>query len=148
MFTLVQQFELSLLLLLALLLSALLGADRERRDKDAGLRTHMLVGLGSCLLAIASENAFTGGDPSRIAASAISGISFLGAGVIIVRQNRVHDLTTAASIWVAAAIGVMVGGGGWLIAILATLMAWFTLFVLHRFEQRVYKKDQEDDEET
>lgn len=143
MFTLLQQLEASGLLLLALLLSALLGAERERRDKAAGLRTHMLVGLAACLVGIASEHAFEGGDPSRLAASAISGISFLGAGVIIIRQNRVHDLTTAASIWLTATIGVMVGGGGWLIAILATLMGWFTLFALRRFEQEVYNKDAE-----
>ncbi len=148
MFTLVQQFETSLLLLLAVLLSALLGADRERREKSAGLRTHILVGLGAALLGIISRFGFESGDPGRVAASAISGISFLGAGVIIVRQNRVHDLTTAGSIWLTAAIGLTAGTGAWLLAIMTTLLGWFTLYALYQFEHRVYgTKDPLDEEE-
>jgi len=138
MFTLVQQFETSLLLLVAVFLGALIGAERERRDKSAGLRTHILVALGAALLGIISKYGFESGDPGRVAASAISGISFLGAGVIIVRQNRVHDLTTAASIWVVAAIGLTAGTGAWLLAILTTLLSWFTLLWLRWFEHHVY----------
>jgi putative Mg2+ transporter-C (MgtC) family protein len=138
MFSLVQQFEASVLLLAALFLGAAVGAERERRDKSAGLRTHILVSIGAALLGIISRYGFESGDPGRVAASAISGISFLGAGVIIVRQDRVHDLTTAASIWITAAIGLSVGTGAWLLGILTTLLTWFTLFVLRRFEYHVY----------
>lgn len=148
MFTLVQQFETAVLLLIAVVLAALIGAERERRDKSAGLRTHILVGLGAALLGIISIHGFESGDPGRVAASAISGISFLGAGVIIVRQNQVHDLTTAASIWVVAAIGLTVGTGAWLLAILTTLLAWFTLLGLRWFEHHVYGTKELDNSET
>ena len=107
-----------LLLIIAFVLSAIIGVERQRRLKSAGLRTHTLVGLGAALFTIVSAYGFTAVlgtdvhlDPSRIAAQIVSGIGFLGAGVIFVRQNIVNGLTTAASIWVTAAIGMACGAG-------------------------------------
>ncbi len=135
------QLRFSGLLIMTIILSGLIGAERERRDKSAGLRTHILVGVAACLLTIISKEAFIGGDPSRIAANIITGVGFLGAGVIIERQNRVRDLTTAASIWITSAIGMTVGAGGWLLAIVTTLITWFTLFILHDWKRRVWGSD-------
>lgn len=117
------------LLLLAFVLSACVGAERQRRSKSAGLRTHTLVGLGAAVFTLVSAYGFssvagTSGpvDPSRIAAQVVSGIGFLGAGVVFVRQNAVTGLTTAASIWGTAAIGMACGAGMPVIAIIATVL--------------------------
>lgn len=115
------------LLGLAFVLSAAIGAEREYRHKDAGLRTHILVGLGSALFTLVSAYGFadlTGdrpADPGRIAAQIVTGIGFLGAGVIFTRSNTVHGLTTAATIWLAAAIGMACGAGLPLLAVAATI---------------------------
>src|SRR5262245_47878352 len=114
--------EFLLRLAVATLLSALVGAERERADRAAGLRTHALVGVGSCLFMLVSAFGFgdvIGADhveldPSRIAAQVASGVGFLGAGTIILRRDTVRGLTTAAGIWASAAIGLAVGGGLWL----------------------------------
>ncbi|NUU07352.1 MgtC/SapB family protein [Leifsonia sp. C5G2] len=105
-----------LLLLLAFVLSAVIGVERERRLKSAGLRTHILVGLGSALFTLVSAFGFTAfghaaADPSRIAAQVVTGIGFVGAGVIFVHRGSVVGLTTAASIWVTAAVGMACGAG-------------------------------------
>lgn len=112
-----------LLLTLAFLMSAAIGIERDIRQKSAGARTHILVGMGSALFTLVSAYGFShllGGDvvldPSRIAAQIVSGIGFIGAGVIFVRQNAVSGLTTAASIWVTAAVGMACGAGMPLIA--------------------------------
>jgi putative Mg2+ transporter-C (MgtC) family protein len=132
------QIETSLLLILTALLSMVVGLDRNRRQQPAGLRTHMLVGIGSCLFTILSIHAFAGGDTGRVAAQIVSGIGFLGAGVILqLRQNGISDikhLTTAASIWTTAAIGMAVGSGAWFLAIAATILIWVILAVVRRFE--------------
>ncbi len=106
------------LLGVAFVLSAVVGVERERQLKSAGVRTHTLVGLGSALFTLVSSYGFTTVmgpdvvlDPARIAAQIVSGIGFLGAGVIFVRQNAVSGLTTAASIWMVAAIGMACGAG-------------------------------------
>lgn len=106
------------LLAMAFVLSAVIGLERQRRLKSAGVRTHTLVGLGSALFTLVSAFGFSNVlgadvvlDPSRIAAQIVSGIGFLGAGVIFVRQNIVNGLTTAASIWVTAAVGMACGAG-------------------------------------
>jgi putative Mg2+ transporter-C (MgtC) family protein len=110
--------EFALRMALATLLSGIVGLERERGERAAGLRTHALVGLGACLVMLVSAFGFndwhfTPGalDPSRIAAQVISGIGFLGAGVIIFQRDRevVRGLTTAASVWVVAGIGLAVG---------------------------------------
>ena len=104
---------------LALALSALIGLEREIRQKNAGLRTHTLVGVGAALFMLISKYGFTDVlvrgevilDPSRVAAQIVSGVGFLGAGLIFVRRDAVRGLTTAASIWIAAAIGAAAGAG-------------------------------------
>ena len=113
---------------LALLLSALIGLEREIRQKSAGLRTHTLVGLGAALFMLISKYGFgdvveSGRvvlDPSRVAAQIVTGIGFLGAGLIFVRHDSVRGLTTAASIWVTAAIGACAGAGLPILAAVAT----------------------------
>ena len=104
---------------LALLLSACIGLEREIRQKNAGLRTHTLVGLGAALFMLVSKYGFSDVieaqrivlDPSRMAAQIVSGIGFIGAGLIFVRRDSVRGLTTAASVWVTAAIGAAAGAG-------------------------------------
>jgi putative Mg2+ transporter-C (MgtC) family protein len=132
--TLLEQLETSILLLIAAFLSMIIGLERERRQRPAGLRTHMLVGLGACLFTSLSFHAFPGSDPARVAAQVVVGIGFLGAGTIIQRKRDVHDLTTAASIWATAAIGMAVGTGAWFMALCATLLMWFILAIIRRFE--------------
>jgi putative Mg2+ transporter-C (MgtC) family protein len=115
-------------LALALALSAAIGLEREIRQKSAGLRTHTLVGVGAALFMLVSKYGFTDviipnrvlADPSRVAAQIVSGIGFLGAGLIFVRRHSVRGLTTAASVWVTAAVGSAAGAGLPLIAVLAT----------------------------
>ena len=141
--TLTEQVEVGMLLLLAAFLSALVGMDRERREKDAGIRTHMLVGVGACLFAALSRLAFPYADTSRVASNIVTGVGFLGAGVIWRSQRKVHDLTTAASIWATAAIGMTVGAGAWLLAIIGTLLIWIILAVLAYLPMR--DKDDEQD---
>jgi putative Mg2+ transporter-C (MgtC) family protein len=119
------QWALLLPALLALALSALIGVEREFRAKSAGLRTHTLVGLGAAVFMIVSKYGFgdlvgVGGvsvDPSRIAAQVVSGIGFIGGGLIFVRRDIVRGLTTAATVWVAAAVGMAAGAGLPLLAI-------------------------------
>jgi putative Mg2+ transporter-C (MgtC) family protein len=121
----------SFYLLLAALLSMLIGLDRERQHKPAGMRTNMLVGVGACLFTIISIEAFPGtNDTSRVAAQIVTGIGFLGGGIIFKSKGEIHDLTTAASIWATAAIGMTVGTGAWFLAIAATVMTWIILSLL------------------
>src|SRR5690625_2123777 len=114
---------------LAFVLSAIIGIERQVHQKDAGLRTHVLVGLGSATFTLVSGLGFQGAlgdlvilDPSRIAAQVVSGIGFLGAGVIFMRRDVVRGLTTAASIWVAAAVGMACGAGMPTTAIVVTVL--------------------------
>jgi putative Mg2+ transporter-C (MgtC) family protein len=114
-------------LALALALSTAVGVEREIRQKSAGLRTHSLVGFASALIMLVSKYGFADVlgdhvtlDPSRVAAQIVSGIGFIGGGLIFVRHDAVRGLTTAATIWLTAAIGMAAGGGLWLLAILVT----------------------------
>jgi putative Mg2+ transporter-C (MgtC) family protein len=123
-------------LVLAAFLSMIIGIDREGRNQPAGLRTHMLVGLGSCLFTLLSVYAFPASDPARVAAQIVTGIGFLGAGTIIQRAGFPHHLTTAASIWATAAVGMAVGVGAWFLAIAATLIIWVVLVIVRAFSKR------------
>jgi putative Mg2+ transporter-C (MgtC) family protein len=123
-------------LVLAAFLSMIIGIDREGRSQPAGLRTHMLVGLGSCLFTLLSVYAFPNSDSARVAAQIVTGIGFLGAGTIIQRAGYPHHLTTAASIWATAAVGMAVGVGAWFLAIGATLIIWIVLVVVRWFSKR------------
>lgn len=129
------QFEVTFALLLAAFLSMIIGLDRERLGRPAGVRTHMMVGLGACLFTVLSVYAFPGSDPARVASQIVVGIGFLGAGTIIKSQHDVHDLTTAASIWATAAVGMAVGVGAWFLALTATLIIWVVLAVIRRFSK-------------
>lgn len=137
--------EIALRLVTATVLAGLVGLDREHRRSAAGLRTHALVGMSSCLLMIASTFGFAdilgtphvGLDPSRIAAQIVTGIGFLGAGTIIAHGESVRGLTTAASIWTVAAIGIAVGCGMYRAAILGTALTLILLLVLRPIERRL-----------
>jgi len=123
----VQELELVTRLLLAFALGAVLGFERERVDKPAGLRTHILVSLGSCLFTILSLTAFPGSDPARVAAYVVAGIGFIGAGTILQTRERIVGITTAASLWVTASIGMAAGAGFYILAIITTAIAYLTL---------------------
>ena len=110
-------------IIVAGLLGGLIGLEREIRAKEAGLRTHFIVALGSALFMIISQYAFTGRfDAARVAAQVVSGIGFIGAGVIIFQKNVVRGVTTAAGLWVAAAIGLACGAGMYLVATAAAAL--------------------------
>ena len=111
-------------LFVALALGGIIGLEREISDKAAGLRTNVLICVGACLYMIISRGVF-GGDPSRIAAQIVSGIGFLGAGAIMHDGDRVVGLTTAATIWVVAAIGMSAGAGHFQTAAIVTLIVLF-----------------------
>lgn len=115
--------ELCIKLVLATLLGGIVGLERERRDRPAGLRTHMLVCMGSALITMVSMLLAPSGDPARIAAQIVSGIGFLGAGTIFRSGNAVRGLTTAAGLWAVAGIGMGVAAGGTLL-VLAVLTAF------------------------
>jgi putative Mg2+ transporter-C (MgtC) family protein len=141
--------EFALRMLVATLLSGIVGLERERGERAAGLRTHALVGLGACLVMLVSAFGFsdwhfTPGalDPSRIAAQVVSGIGFLGAGVIIFQRDRevVRGLTTAASVWVVAAIGLAVGGGMYVTATVGTVITLLILAGLKPLERTVARR--------
>ena len=129
--TLDLSIELTGRLVLAGVLGALIGAEREYRAKTAGTRTHFLVALGSALLMIVSQYGFMGpavagthtADASRVAAQIVSGIGFIGAGTILVQKHAVHGLTTAAGLWVAAGIGMASAGGLYVLAVAATVLS-------------------------
>jgi putative Mg2+ transporter-C (MgtC) family protein len=116
-------------IVLAGMLGALLGIERVIRGKDAGLRTSSMIAVGSCLFTILSIEA-GGSDPTRIAAGIVTGVGFLGAGVLLKTDHAVHGLTTAANIWVVSAIGMAVGMNMQLLAILTTLFAILILVCL------------------
>ena len=124
-------------LLLSALLGGLLGLERELRQKSAGLRTNILIAMGSTLFTMMSidVSAGSGGDSTRIASGIVTGIGFLGAGAIMRTGAGVKGLTTAAMIWVNAAVGVAVGGGEYRLAIIATIVALVVLVTLNPVER-------------
>lgn len=132
-------FALIIRLVLSALFAGFIGLEREAHGRPAGLRTHILVAVGSCLAMLLSVHGFAewpGRDPARIAAQVISGIGFLGAGTILREGASVKGLTTAASLWVVAGIGLAVGGGFFLGAVTATIIAVSALFLLEKVEKR------------
>lgn len=132
------QLVIFLYVVLAAFLSMIIGLDRERNDHPAGLRTHMLVGVGACLYTVLSVHAFRTptSDPARVAAQIVTGIGFLGAGAILKYNGEIKGLTTAASIWATAAVGMAVGSGLWMLATACTILIWVVLAVLQRLEVR------------
>ena len=130
-------YEVLLRVLLALIPAVLIGLDRQFGQQPAGLRTHMLVGLGACLFTLAGVG-IPGGDPTRIAAQVATGIGFLGAGAILRDQFRVAGLTTAASLWVTAAIGVAAGLGAYEATVITAVIALLVLLPLKWVEREVF----------
>ena len=133
------ELDITLRLAVAMLLGGVIGFEREYRAKDAGFRTHFLVALGSALFCIVSQYGFGFElkDSSRVAAQVVSGIGFLGAGTIIFQKNVVRGLTTAAGLWVTAAIGLACGTGMYLPAVVTTLMVLVGLEILSVIIPRV-----------
>ena len=131
--------DLSIRLVVALLLGGLIGIEREFRAKAAGFRTHFLVSVGSALFCVVSQYGFGEEmkDASRVAAQVVSGIGFLGAGMIIFQKNVIRGLTTAAGLWGTAAIGLACGAGMLLMAVIATALVLVGLEVLNIFIPRV-----------
>jgi putative Mg2+ transporter-C (MgtC) family protein len=140
------EHQIILRLVVAAVLGSIVGVERERLNWVAGLRTHMLVCVGSALFMIVSfcgfadvlSNEHVGLDPSRIAAQVVSGIGFLGAGTIVFRSKVVRGLTTAASLWTVAAVGLAVGGGLYIAATTATGLIVMILAGLKPIERRLF----------
>jgi len=139
-------WQIFLRLTLSVILSGLVGLERQLQRRNAGLRTHILVCLGSCLIMLTSLYVFdiykhiVALDPARIAAGVITGIGFLGAGAIIRAQEGVKGLTTAASLWVVAGIGLAVGCGFYNAAVYTTFLVLIVLFFLRRIEEKVFSR--------
>lgn len=143
-----------LCIIIAALLGGAIGLEREYRSKEAGFRTHFLVGLGSGLLMVLSMHGFDDfmgiqgiqRDPSRMAAQVISGMGFIGAGCIIFQKNAVKGLTTAAGLWVTSAIGMTAGAGMFLLAAVATALVLMCLegsdFIHHKIFHEQSAKDE------
>lgn len=148
------EYELILRIFIAALLGGLIGLEREYRAKEAGFRTHFLVALGSALFMIVSAYGFSDvqmdgmtsrWDVSRVAAQVVSGIGFIGAGTIIFRkqENMVSGLTTAAGLWVTAAIGLACGGGMYVLAIACTVLVLAGLEAFNFFLRKLDKHRKE-----
>jgi len=137
-------------LTLSVLLSGLIGLERQMHRRTAGLRTHILVCLGSCLIMLTSlyvfdiYNHIANLDPSRIAAGVITGIGFLCAGTIIREREGVKGLTTAASLWVVAGIGLAVGCGFQKAALYATVLTLVVLFFLRYAEDMIFGREEKN----
>lgn len=136
------ELDLVLRLLLAAFLGALIGVEREIHDHPAGIRTHLLVALGSGLFTVLSIAGFPGSDgaptdPSRVAAQIVTGIGFLGAGAILKYGPTVRGLTTAASLWAAAGIGMAAGASRPVLAVAATVIVLVSLWPLRSLSQRL-----------
>ena len=144
----ISETDIVLRIILATVLSSIVGIEREFHHKPAGLRTNVMVGLGSCLFTLVSIRAadifpdLKAIDPTRIAAQIVTGIGFLGAGTILFEKDRstVVGLTTAATLWVVAAVGTAIGMGLYLEAIVGTLMVFFTFLVLSKVVNEVRKR--------
>jgi putative Mg2+ transporter-C (MgtC) family protein len=129
-------------LLVSLLIGAVIGAEREYRSKSAGLRTMILVCMGACLFTIASRQLGTPNNIDRIAANIITGIGFIGAGVVFKEENRVTGITTATAIWMVAALGMEVGYGNFTIAFICTAIILVVLIVLVYVQNFIAKTNQ------
>ena len=130
--------EIAIRIFLAILLGGALGLERGLKNRPAGMRTYMLVCLGSCVVMMTGQNAYAlyqAGDPTRLGAQVVSGIGFLGAGTIVVtRYNQIKGLTTAAGLWAAACVGLSLGMGFYEIALIAGLAVFAALTLMHHLD--------------
>ena len=130
-----QNLELLLRIFVAMILGMLIGNERKNRMKSAGMRTHALVALGSALMMVVSKYGFSDtvqGDGARLAAQVVSGVGFLGAGMIFVRHNLVSGLTTAAGVWTTAGIGLTIGAGMYFVGVLSALLMVIMQNISHK----------------
>ena len=138
------ELEMVIRLLLGFLAGGIIGFERSSRRQVAGLRTHILIALGATSLMLLSIwlpkqlYTSTSGDPGRIAAQVVSGMGFLGAGAIIRLGNNIKGLTTAASLWLTAAIGLVIGAGMYLVAAVVEALSLITLVLLNRVEKKIF----------
>lgn len=132
-------------LILSLVASGIIGLEREAHKQTAGWRTHIVIGIGATLLMILSawlpQSAGNSGDSGRIAAQVVSGIGFLGAGAFLKIGNNVKGLTTAATLWFCAGLGLTIGAGMWKISLAALAIIFLTLVVLNPLERRLFPKE-------
>ncbi|MBZ0316967.1 MAG: MgtC/SapB family protein [Anaerolineae bacterium] len=129
-----EQWNALVVVAIAGVLAIIPGLDREKRQRPAGLRTHMLVCMSCALLTIMSRIIYGSDSEARMTANLLTGIGFLGAGVVLQRKTSVHGLTTAASIWMVAIVGIVVGYELYILAIGSTLLFAFVLSVIPRLE--------------
>ena len=143
------QYELILRVIIGGILGGIIGFEREKRAKEAGFRTHFLVALGSALITVISAYGFdkvadqipiARYDPARLAAQIVSGIGFIGAGLIIFQKNVIHGLTTAAGLWVTAALGIACGVGHYGLAAVTTVMVLIALELALWVDQKLNKR--------
>ncbi len=133
-------------ILFSFVLGMLVGIEREAHHQPAGMRTHILISIGSTMVMLISIfipqtfTNFQNGDPGRIAAQVVSGIGFLGAGAILKFGTDIKGLTTAASIWAMAAIGLAVGAGMFIVSIIGAVVILFALTIMDFFEKRLFKE--------
>ncbi|MCL2801839.1 MAG: MgtC/SapB family protein [Treponema sp.] len=140
----ITEIDIIIRLLLAFAAGSVIGFERSSRRQVAGLRTHTLISLGaSCLmlLSIWLPQHLGDGDPGRIAAQVVAGMGFLGAGAIIKLGNSIRGLTTAASLWLTAAVGLTIGAGMFLTAGIVVVLALITLIFMHFFERKIFPED-------
>ncbi|MFI5185103.1 MAG: MgtC/SapB family protein [Chitinophagales bacterium] len=130
-------YEIVVRFLLAALWGGIVGAEREYRSKSAGFRTMIMISMGSCLFTILSESIGAHGNPDRIASNIVTGIGFLGAGVIFRGENRVNGITTAATIWAVAAVGMGIGSGLYFGSACASVLILIVLSVLPFLENLI-----------
>jgi len=133
------QFDLSFRILFAAIMVGIVGYNRQQRGEAAGLRTHILIGIGAALFTSLSLNAFGASNGAAVAAQIVTGVGFLGAGNIIRGEREgehVRGITTAAGMWTSAAIGMASGTGFYFLAFFGALLAWFVLVVVRRVERR------------
>ena len=139
-------YSVALRILAAVLIAGILGLEREKKSRAAGLRTYILVCMGSCLIMLTNQYIYqtTGaGDPMRLGAQVVSGIGFLGAGTIIVtKRSQIKGLTTAAGLWSSAAVGLALGAGFYEAAMVAGVLIYFDMTVLQQWDKRVHRRSQ------
>jgi len=128
-------------LILAMFIGGIIGFERQSNKRPAGLKTHILVTLGATLVMILSTEGFEDGDPARLAAQVVSGVGFLGAGTILVRGKSVYGLTTAASLWICACIGLAIGIGFYFEAVMTLIVVLFSLGPLNVIQKRIFKEE-------
>ena len=138
------EIDIVIRIVLAFIAGGIIGFERSSRRQVAGLRTHILIAVGAATLMVLSiwlPKQMDSGDPGRIAAQVVSGIGFLGAGAIIRLGNSIRGLTTAASLWLTAAIGIAIGAGLYIAAVTAVVLAIITLVLLNHLERKLFPED-------